>query len=105
MASSLRRQQLLFTKGSGKGSYTFASFWPLHPMHLQPFSPKRLLLKFVIHLKYCSWIPGVFIFGLIVSCNKGTSSDEKREGLELVSVDLSKSRSGKLSEFFEAEAE
>src|SRR5690606_11042099 len=83
----------------------FASFWPLHPKHLQPFSPKRLLLKFVIHLKYCSWIPGVFFFGLIVCCNNGTSSDEKREGLQLVSVDISKSRSGKFSEFFEAEAE
>lgn len=57
------------------------------------------------HLNYITWSFGVLFLVIIGSCEPGTTFDRQNDGLELVSVDLSKSRSGRLSEFFEPEVE
>jgi hypothetical protein len=59
---------------------------------------RRFLLA-TMCLKHC-WPIGVLILFLTAGCKHEIKSDT---GLEVISVDLSQSRSGKLSEFFEPE--
>lgn len=63
-----------------------------------PFTKRRE----VIRLKYCGLIIGGIFFLLFGGCKQETKSDI---GLEVISVDLSQSRSGKLSEFLEPHIE
>lgn len=61
----------------------------------------RRFLSPTVRLKHC-WPIGVLILFLTAGCKQETYSDT---GLEIISVDLSQSRSGKLSEFFEPDIE
>nr|MBI1231251.1 6-bladed beta-propeller [Cytophagales bacterium] len=61
----------------------------------------RRFLSPTVRLKNC-WSIGVLILSLTAGCKQETNSDT---GLEIISVDLSESRSGKLSEFFEPHIE
>lgn len=48
----------------------------------------------------------LLIFSVFVSCtSEKESSDEESDGLEIIKIDLSEAREGKLSEFFEPEIE
>ncbi len=59
---------------------------------------KRSLVTAALCLKNYALIIGGIFFILFGGCKQETKSDT---GLEVISVDLSQSRSGKLSEFFE----
>ena len=61
----------------------------------------RLLLSTKVSLKHC-WPIGVLFLSLTAGCKQET---KYKSGLEIISVDLSQSRSGKLSEFFEPDIE
>jgi hypothetical protein len=61
----------------------------------------RRFLSTKVRLKHCWPISVLFLF-LTAGCKQEIKSDT---GLEVISVDLSQSRSGKLSEFFEPEIE
>ncbi|HSI78183.1 MAG TPA: 6-bladed beta-propeller [Lunatimonas sp.] len=61
----------------------------------------RRFLSPTVRLKHC-WPIGVLFIFLTAGCKQETKS---KSGLEIISVDLSQSRSGKLSEFFEPDIE
>lgn len=61
----------------------------------------RRFLSPTVRLKHC-WSIGVLSLFLTAGCKEETKS---KSGLEIISVDLSQSRSGKLSEFFEPDIE
>jgi len=61
----------------------------------------RRFLSPTVRLKHC-WPIGVLFLFLTAGCKQETKS---KSGLEIISVDLSQSRNGKLSEFFEPEIE
>ncbi|WP_081634860.1 6-bladed beta-propeller [Lunatimonas salinarum] len=61
----------------------------------------RRFLSQTVRLNHC-WSIGVLSLFLTAGCKEETKS---KSGLEIISVDLSQSRSGKLSEFFEPHIE
>ena len=55
------------------------------------------------HFNPCFWLFGCLFLFIISGCNKKTQTEKQEGGIELVIVDISESRTGKLSEFFEPE--
>ncbi|WP_339717035.1 6-bladed beta-propeller [Cyclobacterium amurskyense] len=55
------------------------------------------------HFNPCIWLFGCLFLFIISGCNKKTQTEKQEGGIELVIVDISESRTGKLSEFFEPE--
>ena len=64
------------------------------------FSIKFSQIAYLKDIKYWFWLSGSLLLLLASSCQQKPNIEKKESDLKIVSVDLSQSRIGKLSEFF-----